>query len=296
MSSAEESQSGSDFEPDREQELESESSPDKHLNGTSRPNNPGTSKSADNGPPGPMSGNERAQLYTILRQLPMGFPRPDGQAPGPIPFPFPIPPALMAAANISDSNERLAAAHEAEAPPESVGARSPAVSTAPSSPNKPRPEPGTLEWARQRKDNHKEVERRRRGNINEGINELARIIPNGHGDKAKSAVLRRAVDYLHQLKESEQKTMERWTMEKLTHEQVVGEWAARYKECAEQLEVERERREELEVEVGRLKLLLGEKEEDELAEDEEQVLDHEEEEDHRSGSGDERPTKRMRVA
>jgi Helix-loop-helix DNA-binding domain len=31
----------------------------------------------------------------------------------------------------------------------------------------------------------KEVERRRRGNINEGINELARIVPNGSGEKAK---------------------------------------------------------------------------------------------------------------
>ncbi|KIJ34568.1 hypothetical protein M422DRAFT_70209, partial [Sphaerobolus stellatus SS14] len=41
------------------------------------------------------------------------------------------------------------------------------------------------DWTRQRKDNHKEVERRRRGNINEGINELARIVPNGTGEKAK---------------------------------------------------------------------------------------------------------------
>jgi len=46
----------------------------------------------------------------------------------------------------------------------------------------------TEDWTRQRKDNHKEVERRRRGNINEGINELARIVPNGSGEKAKVSI------------------------------------------------------------------------------------------------------------
>ncbi|KAF8181053.1 hypothetical protein BJ912DRAFT_1062220 [Pholiota molesta] len=34
---------------------------------------------------------------------------------------------------------------------------------------------GSDEWSRQRKDNHKEVDRRRRENINEGINELGRM-------------------------------------------------------------------------------------------------------------------------
>ncbi|KAK7012427.1 psilocybin cluster transcription regulator [Favolaschia claudopus] len=74
---------------------------------------------------------------------------------------------------------------------------------------------GSEEWARRRKDNHKEVERRRRGNINEGINELARIIPCGAEEKAKSAILSRAVQYIHHLKENEARNIEKWTLEKL---------------------------------------------------------------------------------
>lgn len=149
------------------------------------------------------------------------------------------------------------------------------------SPSKARPEPGTVEWARQRKDNHKEVERRRRGNINEGINELARIIPNGQGDKAKGAVLARAVQYVRQMKENEQRTVEKWTMEKLMHDQAIVELQMKCNETEEKWKEEKTRREELEGEVTRLKKLLGETEEDELDEDEDE---------------DDRPTKRQRVA
>ncbi|KAJ3520726.1 hypothetical protein NM688_g9122 [Phlebia brevispora] len=78
------------------------------------------------------------------------------------------------------------------------------------------------EWARQRKDNHKEVERRRRGNINEGINELGRIVPNGSGEKAKGAILARAVQYIHHLKENEARNIEKWTLEKLLMDQAMG--------------------------------------------------------------------------
>ncbi|KAJ3509900.1 hypothetical protein NLJ89_g4972 [Agrocybe chaxingu] len=67
---------------------------------------------------------------------------------------------------------------------------------------------GSDEWSRQRKDNHKEVERRRRGNINEGINELGRIVPSGSGEKAKGAILARAVQYIHHLKENEARNIE----------------------------------------------------------------------------------------
>jgi transcriptional regulator CBF1 len=177
------------------------------------------------------------------------------------------------------SNEPIPSAHDAEAPP-GEGSDSPNRSF-PSSPNKPRPEPGTVEWARQRKDNHKEVERRRRGNINEGINELARMIPQSGGDKAKGAVLQRAVQYVRHLKDNEQKSMEKWTLEKLSMDQVIADWQTRYKDCDDQLRIERHRREELEAEVSRLKKLLGETEEDELEEDEDE---------------DERPAKRPRVA
>lgn len=82
---------------------------------------------------------------------------------------------------------------------------------------------GSDEWARQRKDNHKEVERRRRGNINEGINELGRIVPNGSGEKAKGAILSRAVQYIHHLKENEARNIEKWTLEKLLMDQAMGD-------------------------------------------------------------------------
>jgi hypothetical protein len=39
----------------------------------------------------------------------------------------------------------------------------------------------------------KEVERRRRSNINDGINELARMVPNVGAEKAKGAILSRSV-------------------------------------------------------------------------------------------------------
>ena len=68
------------------------------------------------------------------------------------------------------------------------------------------------------------MERRRRGNINDGINELGRIIPNvGNGEKAKGAILHRAVTYIHQLKENEARNIEKWTLEKLLMDQAMGD-------------------------------------------------------------------------
>ncbi|KAK4046838.1 basic helix-loop-helix protein [Microbotryomycetes sp. JL221] len=74
------------------------------------------------------------------------------------------------------------------------------------------------DWTRTRKDNHKEVERRRRETINEGINRLKTIVP--HCDKNnKGAILSMAVDYIKQLKDSETNNIEKWTMEKLLSDQ-----------------------------------------------------------------------------
>ncbi|KII90086.1 hypothetical protein PLICRDRAFT_78617, partial [Plicaturopsis crispa FD-325 SS-3] len=94
---------------------------------------------------------------------------------------------------------------------------------------------GSEEWSRQRKDNHKEVERRRRGNINEGINELGRIVPNGSGEKAKGAILSRAVQYIHHLKENEARNIEKWTLEKLLMDQAMGDLQAQLGETRAQL-------------------------------------------------------------
>ncbi|KAF9980825.1 basic helix-loop-helix protein [Mortierella antarctica] len=54
--------------------------------------------------------------------------------------------------------------------------------------------PGSDEWHRVRRDNHKEVERRRRETINAGINDLAKLIPNS--EKNKGSILKQAVRYI----------------------------------------------------------------------------------------------------
>ncbi|KAL4065512.1 hypothetical protein V8B97DRAFT_1875286 [Scleroderma yunnanense] len=116
------------------------------------------------------------------------------------------------------------------------------------------PSMGTDEWARQRKDNHKEVERRRRGNINEGINELGRIVPNSSGEKAKGAILARAVQYIHHLKENEARNIEKWTLEKLLMDQAMGDLQAQLEEMRRLWEEERMARQRAE---GELELLRG---------------------------------------
>ncbi|RVX71120.1 hypothetical protein B0A52_03486 [Exophiala mesophila] len=56
---------------------------------------------------------------------------------------------------------------------------------------------GTAEWHQQRKDNHKEVERRRREVINEGIENIAKIVPGT--EKNKGAILQRTHQYIGEL-------------------------------------------------------------------------------------------------
>lgn len=80
-----------------------------------------------------------------------------------------------------------------------------------------KPSVGSEEWLRQRRENHKEVERRRRETINDGINDLAKLIPDG--EKNKGRVLQRAVQYIHHLKQQDAANMEKWTLEKLLCEQ-----------------------------------------------------------------------------
>jgi len=65
------------------------------------------------------------------------------------------------------------------------------------------------------------VERRRRETINEGINELAKIVPGC--EKNKGSILQRAVQFITQLKENEQQNIEKWTLEKLLTEQAITE-------------------------------------------------------------------------
>ncbi|KAF9512834.1 hypothetical protein BS47DRAFT_1318001 [Hydnum rufescens UP504] len=98
------------------------------------------------------------------------------------------------------------------------------------------------DWARVRKDNHKEVERRRRGTINQGINELGMIIPNsGGGERAKGAVLNRAVIYIRQLKENEARNIEKWTLEKLLMDQAMGDLQAQMEDMRRRWDDDRSR-------------------------------------------------------
>ncbi|KAJ3898175.1 hypothetical protein F5879DRAFT_1069477 [Lentinula edodes] len=98
---------------------------------------------------------------------------------------------------------------------------------------------GSEEWSRQWKDNHKEVKRCRRGNINEGINELGHIIPNGSGEKSKGAILSCAVQYIHHLKENEARNIEKWTLEKLLMDQAMGDLQVQLEEMRRLWEEER---------------------------------------------------------
>lgn len=65
------------------------------------------------------------------------------------------------------------------------------------------------------------MERRRRETINEGINELAKIVPGC--EKNKGSILQRAVLYITQLRENEAQNIEKWTLEKLLTEQAIQE-------------------------------------------------------------------------
>lgn len=103
-------------------------------------------------------------------------------------------------------------------PPNGVQPEPPKWGT-PMPPNKPAV--GSEEWHKMRKDNHKEVERRRRETINEGINELAKIVPGC--EKNKGSILQRAVQFITQLKENETQNIEKWTLEKLLTEQAIQE-------------------------------------------------------------------------
>ncbi|GAO50083.1 carbon-nitrogen hydrolase [Saitoella complicata NRRL Y-17804] len=64
-------------------------------------------------------------------------------------------------------------------------------------PGTPKPSVGSDEWHKQRRDNHKEVERRRREMINDGINALASLVP--RCEKNKGSILQRAVEHIKEL-------------------------------------------------------------------------------------------------
>ncbi|KAI9929907.1 hypothetical protein ASPWEDRAFT_101431 [Aspergillus wentii DTO 134E9] len=84
-----------------------------------------------------------------------------------------------------------------------------------------KPSVGSPEWHQIRKNNHKEVERRRREAINEGINQIARLVPNC--DKNKGAILQRAIEYICQLQDEKKAISERWDQSNMTTNHAITE-------------------------------------------------------------------------
>jgi len=97
-----------------------------------------------------------------------------------------------------------------------------------------RPQVGSEEWHRLRRDNHKEVERRRRETINDGISELAKIVPGC--EKNKGSILARAVQYINQLKDNESHNIEKWTLDKLLTDQAMAELQQTNEKLKQELE------------------------------------------------------------
>ncbi|CAB4254647.1 similar to Saccharomyces cerevisiae YJR060W CBF1 Dual function helix-loop-helix protein [Maudiozyma barnettii] len=98
---------------------------------------------------------------------------------------------------------------------------------------KPAPITGTDEWKKQRRDSHKEVERRRRESINHHINNLSLLLP--VKETSKAAILARASEYIEKLKETENANIEKWTLQKLLSEQTASQLATAKEKLEEEL-------------------------------------------------------------
>lgn len=68
------------------------------------------------------------------------------------------------------------------------------------------------------------VERRRREAINDGINEISRLVPNC--DKNKGAILQRAIDYIIQINNDKKNLTERWVQTNMTTTQAIADVSA----------------------------------------------------------------------
>ncbi|KAF9931040.1 basic helix-loop-helix protein [Linnemannia zychae] len=116
---------------------------------------------------------------------------------------------------------------------------------------------GSPEWHKIRRDNHKEVERRRRETINEGINDLAKVVPNS--EKNKGSILREAVKYIKAvLAENERLTneiaaattakheIERYLLEKSVAEATVHSLSVQHEQLKREYEELRQKMDEAE--------------------------------------------------
>ena len=78
-------------------------------------------------------------------------------------------------------------------------------------------------------------------------------MPNGSGEKAKGAILSRAVQYIHHLKENEARNIEKWTLEKLLMDQATGDLQAQLEEMRRMWDEERVARQRAEAELEALR-------------------------------------------
>ncbi|KAJ2592816.1 basic helix-loop-helix protein, partial [Coemansia sp. RSA 1804] len=120
--------------------------------------------------------------------------------------------------------------------------------------------PGTDEWHRVRRDSHKEVERRRREVINQGIDQLAALIPGAERNKGR--IIAQAVEYIHRLQDTEKKNIEKWMIERLLADQAI----AKLTKQVEQLESKNKK---LKGKLSKSKKSAGEDDDEEDEEDEE---------------------------
>jgi len=88
----------------------------------------------------------------------------------------------------------------------------------------PKPTVGSPEWHTIRKNNHKEVERRRRETINEGINEIAKMVPGC--EKNKGSILQRAIHYITKLQDEAKDMAARWDTANMTTNHAIAEISA----------------------------------------------------------------------
>ena len=93
------------------------------------------------------------------------------------------------------------------------------------------------ELDRQRKDNHKEVERRRRSAINDGIVQLSQIVPGCDVKNTnKGSIIVAAVRYIQDLKNNEASNIEKWTLEKLLMDQAMNDLSMSLDESRREVE------------------------------------------------------------
>lgn len=78
---------------------------------------------------------------------------------------------------------------------------------------------GSERWKELKRASHSQVERRRRDNITDCINELAKLVPTER--RQKEATLRAAVDFIKGAKEQHDVNIRKWTLDRIVSDQAV---------------------------------------------------------------------------